>query len=49
MGQITFSETMGMLEAGCDHIKFVQSSKKSTHYFACVSPGIFPLVQEWVN
>lgn len=38
MGKVTFSETLGMLEAGYDHKKVVESSKTSNDYFACVSP-----------
>ena len=38
MGKVTFSETLGMLEAGYDHKKVVESSKNSNDYFACVSP-----------
>lgn len=37
MGKVTFSETLGMLEAGYDHKKIVQSSKSTNDFFACVS------------
>lgn len=37
MGEVTFSETLGMLEAGNDHNKLIENSKSSIDYFACVS------------
>ena len=38
MGKVTFSQTLGMLEAGNDHNKLIENSKASIDYFACVSP-----------
>ncbi|KAI9931468.1 hypothetical protein MW887_010043 [Aspergillus wentii] len=42
MSQITFSETLGVLNAGCDDQKFLETSTRSLDYFApiCQIPGL---------
>lgn len=42
MGEVTFSKTLGMLEAGSDHNNLIENSKTSIDYFACVRLPIFP-------
>ena len=43
MGEVTFSKTLGMLDAGCDRGNLIEDSKTSINYFACVRPlSLFP-------